>query len=104
MPTTNDTSQRSNQRFTSRAEQEEPGYLARGACQIRHMVEDHAGRSVLTALAVGFGVGLAIGKALGHSSSHKHWTDRVAAEGIGRRFLERLDQFLPEAISSRLDK
>jgi len=79
------------------------GFLERGNQQLRDMMEDHEGQSVLVALGLGFGIGLAIGYSMGASPEPKHaWTDRLAAEGVGRRLLERIDALLPESISSRL--
>jgi hypothetical protein len=67
------------------------------------MVHDHEGQAVLVALALGFGIGVMIGYSLGGPiERQEHWTERFAAEGVGRRLLERLDRVLPEAISSRL--
>lgn len=81
------------------------GYLARGNAQFQEMVEDHEGQAVLVALAVGFGIGVVLGYGIGAPfAREEHWTDRVAAEGVGRRLLERLDSMLPEAITSRFAK
>lgn len=77
------------------------GFLERGNQQLRDMVEDHEGQTVLVALALGFGIGLAIGYSISPEPQHR-WTDRVAAEGVGRRLLERFDALLPESISSKL--
>lgn len=89
-----------------RPEFEEPqSYLDRGNQQFREMVADHEGQAVFVALAAGFGIGLAIGYGLGGSSDRPdRWTDRIAAEGLGRRLLERVDSLLPEAITSRFAK
>lgn len=80
------------------------GYLERGNEQIREMVEDHEGQTVLVALALGFGIGVAIGYSLAGPSEPKHsrWINRSTAEGIGRSLLQRIDQLLPETISSRI--
>jgi len=56
---------------------------------------------VLVALALGFGIGLLIGYSLGGEPEPRRWTDRIAAEGLGRRMLERIDAMLPESISSK---
>jgi hypothetical protein len=68
-------------------------------------VADHEGQAVFVALALGFGMGLAIGYGLGGSSDRgDRWANRIAAEGLGRRLLERLDSILPEAVTSRFGK
>jgi hypothetical protein len=88
------------QSYTDQAE----GYLERGNEQLRGMVEDHEGQTVLVALALGFGIGVAIGYAMAGPSEHEsaRWIDRSTAEGLGRRLMERIDQMLPEAITSRM--
>lgn len=75
-------------------------YMSRGATQFREMTRDHEGTAVVVALATGFGVGLLIGCALTSSRSDSStWRDRVAAEGLGRRLLERVEGMLPNALS-----
>jgi hypothetical protein len=55
---------------------------------------------VLVALAAGFGVGLVIGCAIASSQSQpKTWHDRIAAEGLGRRLLERIEGMMPDALT-----
>lgn len=77
-------------------------FLARGNEQLRDLVEDHEGQTVLAALALGFGIGIVIGYSLGGGPEPKErWTDRIAAEGVGRRLLARIDSLLPESISSK---
>jgi hypothetical protein len=80
--------------------------LARGNEQLREMVEDREGRTVLAACALGFGIGVAIGYALGAPSERVRgrWSDRITTEGLGKKILERLDQLLPEAVTSRLHR
>ena len=81
------------------------GYVSQRADQFREMTRDHEGRAVLVAFAAGFGVGLLIGGAL--VSSHRRprrWSDRVTAEGIGRKFLDRVESMIPEAIAERFGR
>jgi len=80
----------------------EDGYLARGNAQLREIVRDHEGQTVLIALAAGVCVGALVGAALGSSRARLSWHDRKTAEGIGRRFLENVGRFVPDAISDRL--
>jgi hypothetical protein len=76
------------------------GYLERGNEQIRELTRDHEGTAVLVALATGFGVGLVIGAALASSQSRPQTLrDRIAAEGLGRRMLERMESMLPDALT-----
>jgi hypothetical protein len=77
-------------------------YYERGEDRIRSMTQDHEGTAVLIALAAGFGVGVLIGCALAPSKPQsRRWTDRTAAENLGRRFLERVENMVPEMISER---
>ncbi len=81
------------------------GYISQGASQFREMTEGHEARTVLIALAAGFGVGLLIGGAL--ASSHRRprrWSDRIAAEGLGRRLLDRVESMIPETITERFSR
>lgn len=78
-------------------------YLDRGNEQLRGIVEDREGQTILTAMALGFGIGLAIGYAIGGPSREEHYGwDRRTAEGLGRKLLARLDQILPSSVSDRL--
>lgn len=81
------------------------GYVSRGATQIREMTREHEGTTVLLALGAGFGLGLLIGGLLASSRSRpRSWSDRLAAEGIGRRLLERLERVLPDALDERIGR
>ena len=81
------------------------GYMSRGVSQVREMTRDHEGTAVLVALAAGFGVGLLIGAALASSQSRpRSWKDRIAAEGIGRHLLQRVESLIPEALAERLGR
>ncbi len=89
----------------SEMREEAGAYLQRGASQIRDMTRDHEGTAVLVALAAGFGIGLLVGATLAPSHRKpRSWSDRLAAEGIGRRFLERVENMLPDAITERLGR
>lgn len=82
------------------------GYLERGNEQLRDMVEDHEGQTVLVALALGFGIGVALGYAMAGPSQHEssRWIDRKTAEDLGRKLMHKMDQYLPEAVTSRLHR
>jgi len=83
---------------------EAKGYIEKGNQQLRDMVEDHEGQTVLVALALGFGIGVALGYALAGPSQQEssHWVDRATAERLGKKLMQKMDQFLPEAVSSRM--
>ena len=76
-------------------------YAARGTEQVRDLVRDNAGRSVLIALGAGLGVGLLIGSALaGGRRSSRNW-DRSTAENFGQSWLNKLEGLVPNSVSER---
>lgn len=80
-------------------------YLSHGTSQIRNLTRDHEGTTVLVAMAAGFGVGLLIGKlASSYESRPRSWTDRIAAEGLGRRLLDRVESMIPEVLTERFGR
>lgn len=82
------------------------GYLSRGASQVRDMTRDHEGTAVLVAFGAGVGLGLLIGSALAGAfeSRPQRWTDRIAAEGLGRRMLDRIETMIPAALAERIGR
>jgi hypothetical protein len=81
------------------------GYVSQGADQVREITRDREGRAVIVALAAGFGVGLLIGGAISSSQRRpRGWSDRITAEGIGRKFLDRVESMIPEALSERFSR
>jgi hypothetical protein len=73
-----------------------------GDFQFRELIKDREVESVLGAVAVGFCLGVVLGSALPRPTRQHSWTDRVTAEGLGRRLMENLERILPNAISERL--
>lgn len=93
------------QRSMSDMREEMSDYMSRGASQVREMTRDHEGTAVMVALAAGFGIGLLIGGAIAASHTRpQRWTDRIAAEGMGRRLMERLEHMMPEALTERFGR
>ena len=92
-------------RMADEMSEQASGYLSRGASQVREMTEDREGTAVLVALTAGFGVGLLIGAALASSHSRPQtWRDRIAAEGLGRRLLERVEGIMPDALTNLMHR
>jgi hypothetical protein len=76
-------------------------YMSQGREQMR----GHEGQAVLVALAAGFGVGLVIGCSLVSANRRpKTWSDRIMAEGIGRKFMDRVESMIPEAVSEHFHR
>jgi hypothetical protein len=81
------------------------GYISQGASQVRDMTKGHEGTVVLVAFAAGIGMGLLIGGALASTHSRpKSWTDRVTAEGLGRRLMERFEGMIPQTVSDHFSR
>ncbi|QDS99471.1 hypothetical protein [Adhaeretor mobilis] len=76
-------------------------FAERGVDQMREMVGDNAGRSMLIALGAGLGVGFMIGTALGGSSRSSREWGRFTAEGLGRTFRDRIETLVPDVINDR---
>ena len=79
-------------------------YVSRGASQVRELTRDHEGSVVLIGLVAGFGVGLLIGSALAPRRQPRSWKDRMMAEGIGRRMLERIEGMMPDKFAEYFSK
>ncbi len=75
-------------------------YVRRGASQLRQLTRDHEGSAVLVALVAGLGVGVFIGSAMAAPHRQpKGWKDRLMAEGLGRRMLDRIEGMIPAAVA-----
>jgi hypothetical protein len=96
------------QGFSDMAEQASD-YMSRGVSRLREgmseCTREHEGTALVVSLAAGFGVGLVIGCAVMSSLSSRRkptsWRDRIAAEGIGRKIMDQVENMIPEALSQR---
>ena len=80
-------------------------YMARGASRVRKMTRDREGTAVAVALAAGVGVGLVIGAVLVRSQQEQRsWHNRAAAEGFGRRLMERFESMIPDAVAEHFGR
>jgi hypothetical protein len=80
-------------------------YMEQGNDRLRELTQDHEGTAVLVALGAGFAVGLLIGGAIAASQSRpQRMSERLAAEGVGRRLLERVESMLPDVLTERLER
>lgn len=79
--------------------------VSQGTERFGQMTRGHEGQAAMIALAAGFGIGLVIGCSLASGGRRsRSWTDRLTAEGIGRKFMERVESVLPEMVSERLHR
>jgi hypothetical protein len=80
-------------------------YVSRGAAQATDFAREHGGATVAVAIATGFGIGLLVGHAIGAPRSQpRRWKDRIAAEGLGRRMLDRIESMIPDALAEHFNK
>jgi len=80
-------------------------YVSQGAAQVEECIREYSGTAVVVSLVAGFGIGIAIGRAL--SGSHHEpqtWRDRITAEGLGRRLMERIESMIPDALAEHFTK
>lgn len=76
-------------------------YVQRGVDQVQEMATDNLGKTIFAALGAGFAIGIILTQSSRHAR-RSSWTDRITAEGVGRKILDQLDGVLPGAISDRL--
>lgn len=80
-------------------------YVREAAAEVRECTREHSTAAVVTALVGGFGIGLLIGHAIGMPRrAPRSLRDRMAAEGIGRRLMERIESVIPDAIAEHFGK
>lgn len=80
-------------------------YISRGASQTQECIRDHSGASVALSLVAGFGIGILVGRALSKPQqqpmSRRY---RAAAEGVGRRLMDRIESMIPETLAEHFGK
>jgi hypothetical protein len=84
-------------------------YVSESAGEIRHCaqqaVSGREGTAVFVSLAVGFGIGVLIGTTLAAPRRRPAaWRDRFMAEGLGQRVLDRIEDMLPQRLTSCLNR
>ena len=82
---------------------EEAGYLAERATQLRELARGREGQAVVAALATGFSIGIVLSTVIAGSNRRKTWPEKIANEGYLRRLLEAVEGRLPESISKKLN-
>jgi hypothetical protein len=82
---------------------EEAGYLADRAAQLRELARGREGQAVVAALAAGFSIGIVLSTVIAGASRRKTWPEKIANEGYLRRLLEAVEERLPESISKKLN-
>lgn len=80
-------------------------YMTRGATRMREITRNREGTAVAVALAAGVGLGLVIGAGLVRGQQEQRsWRTRAAAEGFGRRLMERIEGMIPDAVAEHFGR
>lgn len=80
-------------------------YVSERASEACEFAREHSAATVVAALATGLGIGLVVGRALGMSHRQpQRLRDRIAAEGLGRRLLDRIEGMIPDALAEHFRK
>lgn len=80
-------------------------YYSQGTERFGELTRGHEGQAVLIALAAGFGVGLVIGCSLVSANRRpQSWRERVMAEGLGRKIMDRVERMMPETITEHFGR
>jgi hypothetical protein len=80
-------------------------YVSESASDMQECIRERSGTAVVVSLVAGFGIGILIGRALSkpepESRSRRY---RSAAEGVGRRLMDRIEAMIPEALAEHFGK
>ena len=80
-------------------------YVSESASEMQECIREHSGTAVMVSLVAGFGIGLLVGRALGTSHQEpRSRRYRVAAEGVGRRLMDRIEAMIPDALAEHFGK
>jgi hypothetical protein len=80
-------------------------YLEHGMEQSQRCIKDYPGAAVGVAFVAGLGIGLAVALTIG--APHRRpqtWRQRLMAQDIGRRFLDRVEGMIPEAVAGHFNR
>jgi len=80
-------------------------YVSESASEMQECIREHSGTAVIASLVAGFGIGILVGRAL--TSSHEEPRSRryrSAAEGVGRRLMDRIEAMIPDALAEHFGK
>ncbi len=79
-------------------------YISQSAAHAQGCIREHSGKSVMVSLVAGFGIGLLVGRALAKPAEPRLRSYRSAAEGIGRRLIDRIEGMIPETLAEHFGK
>jgi len=80
-------------------------YVSESAAEMQECIRERSGTAVVVSLVAGFGVGILIGRALTKSEPEpRSRRYRSAAEGVGRRLMDRIEAMIPDALAEHFGK
>jgi hypothetical protein len=80
-------------------------YVSESASEMQECIRERSGTAVAVSLVAGFGIGLLVGRALTKSEQEpRSRRYRAAAEGVGRRLMDRIEAMIPDALAEHFGK
>jgi len=79
-------------------------YVSESAAEMQECIRERSGTAVIVSLVAGFGVGILIGRALKSEPEPRSRRYRSAAEGVGRRLMDRIEAMIPDALAEHFGK
>ena len=79
-------------------------YVSESASEMQECIRERSGTAVAISLVAGFGIGLLIGRALTKPEEPRSRRYRAAAEGVGRRLVDRIEAMIPDALAEHFGK
>jgi len=80
-------------------------YVSESAADMQECIRERSGTAVVVSLVAGFGIGILIGRALARPEPEtRSRRYRSAAEGVGRRLIDRIEAMIPDALADHLGK
>jgi hypothetical protein len=80
-------------------------YVSESASDMQECIRERSGTAVAVSLVAGFGIGLLVGRALTKPQQEpRSRRYRAAAEGVGRRLMDRIEAMIPDALAEHFGK
>jgi len=80
-------------------------YVSESAAEMQECIRERSGTAVVVSLVAGFGIGILVGRALTKSEPESRSRRyRSAAEGVGRRLMDRIEAMIPDALAEHFGK
>jgi hypothetical protein len=80
-------------------------YISESAAEMQECIRERSGTAVMVSLVAGFGIGILVGRALTKKQEEpRSRRYRSAAEGVGRRLMDRIEAMIPDALAEHFGK